>query len=114
MRRLRRFRRRGMARQGEIAKRQADLAWILLQHHREDEQDLLIIGALEIRELHDGDGHPLGTDRDCGSSPMTIASRTRCTTVSEAPLRRVEDALKVATELPMMCRENMPGRPEAA
>jgi hypothetical protein len=30
VRRLRRFRRRGMARQGEIAKRQADLAWILL------------------------------------------------------------------------------------
>jgi hypothetical protein len=39
-----------------------------------------------------------------------VAARTRCTTVSEATLRRVEDALKVATELPKMCRGNMPGR----
>ena len=46
----------------------------------------------------------LGTDRDCGSSPMTVASRTRCTTVSEATLRRVKDALKVAIGLPKMCR----------
>src|SRR5262249_49733210 len=48
--------------------------------------------------------------RDLMQKYGQAAARTRCTTVSEAPLRRVEDALKVATELPTMCRGNRPVR----